>query len=592
MPLLPLMLALIACDGAPVEPADDTDAAETDEADDTDPPAGETDETPIDVLDERGGLALADEGWGDGVTELVYLDQGWDPIETLWYYHADQGSTLLPRRVLVPLEQADSDAAFLAPAHVARLRFLPQRVSPQNPDGLPVGFARHDDAVGLTCAACHTAQLEVGDVGLRIDGAPAAASLDGLLEALAAAAQATLDDPAKLTRYLDAATAGPPSPPDEADQAQAELEATLAWLRDYNAANHSDTAEGYARIDAVGRIVNQVIRMTSGAENSVEPNAPNSVPFLWDTPRHDYVQWAGFGSNASIGSLARNAGEVIGVFAQVEVSGATTELERLRPYPSTIAAHNLVDMEGQLWNLQSPVWPEDLLPPIDAAKAARGALIYDDLCASCHAPIDRDDEARRVTAQLYGLDHTGTDPTAAQNFYGAVAPTGVLEGTLDLSGATFGATAHAASLLGTLVVRSLSGTPTAVAAAEAHAARYDLTETEKQGDHSPDTEADPRGSWLAYKARPLNGIWATGPFLHNGSVPSLYDLLLPPDERPVTFHVGRRTFDPVHVGPTQEGDAPFTLDTRLPGNSNAGHLWGTDLTDAERWDLVEYLKSL
>jgi hypothetical protein len=53
---------------------------------------------------------------------------------------------------------------------------------------------------------------------------------------------------------------------------------------------------------------------------------------------------------------------------------------------------------------------------------------------------------------------------------------------------------------------------------------------------------------LGYKFRPLTGIWATAPYLHNGSVPTLYDLLLPPSDRPTSFYVGTREFDPVKVG--------------------------------------------
>ena len=52
----------------------------------------------------------------------------------------------------------------------------------------------------------------------------------------------------------------------------------------------------------------------------------------------------------------------------------------------------------------------------------------------------------------------------------------------------------------------------------------------------------------SYKARPLDGIWATAPFLHNGSVPSLWELLQPPERRVKTFYVGSRELDPVHVG--------------------------------------------
>ena len=50
-----------------------------------------------------------------------------------------------------------------------------------------------------------------------------------------------------------------------------------------------------------------------------------------------------------------------------------------------------------------------------------------------------------------------------------------------------------------------------------------------------------------YLARPLNGIWWTGPYLHNGSVPTLYDLLHP-DQRPAKFKTGGREFDPVKIG--------------------------------------------
>ena len=124
-------------------------------------------------------------------------------------------------------------------------------------------------------------------------------------------------------------------------------------------------------------------------------------------------------------------------------------------------------------------------------------------------------------------------------------------------------------------------------------------------------------SLLAYKARPLNGIWATAPYLHNGSVPTLYDLLLPSDMRPLTvradatlppgpyrpssFQVGTREYDPVKVGyRTEASDTnTFTFATRdaagreILGNSNTGHDYGTSsLSEAERMALVEYLKSL
>ena len=121
--------------------------------------------------------------------------------------------------------------------------------------------------------------------------------------------------------------------------------------------------------------------------------------------------------------------------------------------------------------------------------------------------------------------------------------------------------------------------------------RAPLQDSEK----SPDTKGK-----KVYPAKTLAGIWATAPYLHNGSVPTLYDLLLPAAQRPTRFTVGQREYDPVRVGYQQDPAkyklppyfTPAVIDTTLPGNSNAGHEWKLDtLTDAQRWALIEYLKS-
>jgi hypothetical protein len=116
---------------------------------------------------------------------------------------------------------------------------------------------------------------------------------------------------------------------------------------------------------------------------------------------------------------------------------------------------------------------------------------------------------------------------------------------------------------------------------------------------------------LSYKARPLDGVWATAPYLHNGSVPNLYQLLLPAKDRVKTFYVGSREFDPKHVGfSTEAFDGGYEFRTTdadgvpLVGNSNRGHEGQDhtqtvgadgvlrDFTEDERWELVEYMKTL
>ncbi len=96
-----------------------------------------------------------------------------------------------------------------------------------------------------------------------------------------------------------------------------------------------------------------------------------------------------------------------------------------------------------------------------------------------------------------------------------------------------------------------------------------------------------------YVARPLTGIWATPPYLHNGSVPSLDDLLRPAAARPREFPLGHREYDPVKVGYRQEVfNARGVFKVDLPGNSNAGHEFGASFSADERLALLEYLKNL
>ncbi|MEH2505463.1 hypothetical protein V1290_004274 [Bradyrhizobium sp. AZCC 1578] len=112
---------------------------------------------------------------------------------------------------------------------------------------------------------------------------------------------------------------------------------------------------------------------------------------------------------------------------------------------------------------------------------------------------------------------------------------------------------------------------------------------------------------LAYKVRPLNGVWATPPYLHNGSVPTIDDLLGDPEKRPTKFYLGSREYDPVKLGykadPITNG---FEFDTSIRGNSNRGHEFrkdfskekeikgviGPELSADDRKALIEYLKTL
>ena len=102
-----------------------------------------------------------------------------------------------------------------------------------------------------------------------------------------------------------------------------------------------------------------------------------------------------------------------------------------------------------------------------------------------------------------------------------------------------------------------------------------------------------------YANSPLDGIWLRAPYLHNGSVPNLRELLEPASKRTRKFYRGNDVYDPQNVGfvsniPEQDGRIFYLFDTDKPGNGNGGHegkQYGTDLLPAEKQALLEYLKT-
>jgi mono/diheme cytochrome c family protein len=117
----------------------------------------------------------------------------------------------------------------------------------------------------------------------------------------------------------------------------------------------------------------------------------------------------------------------------------------------------------------------------------------------------------------------------------------------------------------------------------------------------------PARATAGYQAPPLDGVWATAPYLHNGSVPTVYDLLSSKSRPKVftrSYRTGSEEYDPVKLGwrvqvlehgadPKVSGyERRKVYDTALPGRGNGGHTFGDDLSEAERLALIEYLKTL
>lgn len=535
------------------------------------------------------------------IDKIQYLKQNWNDKDREWFYHIDQGSRLLPYRVYKNLEQAKNKNLFSDPLNMLKYGFLPSKF---NQDELPIGFTNAEESLGLTCAACHTQLIQYKDSYIHIDGGQAMMDLSFFLSELAEAMQATLDNKEKYQRYEQRILGKNPN-----DKKKNSLKQELIFeaekRKKLNLQNHADVAYGFSRLDAFGNILNKGLLLTEVDNNFNQPNAPTSNPYIWDTPQHDYVEWNGSQSNSNVGALARNIGEVIGVFGEVDTEPTTWLGVYDAGYSSSIKAKNLRDIEKKIATLQSPLWP-DSFPKIDAIKAEAGRKLFESHCLSCHDDIDRTDPKRYIKVKMSTLDVIKTDSLMAENAIKLEGKSGKFAGKPRFykNGPLLSEIEPALNIVNNLMIGVLLNNPL-----QSFLAKQDSKKLgHPEGFHPPkyvNGKIIEKGkevseyALLAYKARPLNGIWSAAPYLHNGSIPNLYELLLPAEERSKSFYIGSWEFDPVKVGYVSEKrKGAFYFDTTLNGNSNSGHEYGTaydnlpELSEEDRWALLEYLKTL
>lgn len=555
--------------------------------------------------------------------QAIKLDQNWTDEQRNRFHHTPQGTRLLPISWFMALEQPCLSpfgcGKFSDPAYMSRFGFIPSEAGADvNPYGLPVGFAVSKDptdpggepVVGLTCAACHTGELYYGDYAVQIEGAPAMIEVAAFQKALALALGFDTKLPFRIGRYarfekevlakstgLDAATLKQ-RVYDLVALGETTVEAT-------NERHIYDNPAGFIRTDALARIGNQVFAADmDNADNYAPANAPVRFPQIWHASWFSWVQY-----NSSIADpLARNIGEALGVRAVAKLSGAdaakfenSVDIRGLRWMEDTLAGPK--PFEG----LAAPTWPAQF-PPLDMQKAAAGAALYQTHCQGCHLPpvpeLKQEYEKAKAdgayetqnwwkasNGNLYlkvkdiPLSVVGTDPRQATDFQNRKA-----------NAATLGQGTISASV-------GLDYVTTKIA--ERFFTTENIPENEREGWSGGRSAKDAKiRAELIYKARPLNGIWAAAPYLHNGSVLTL-DALLSPDDsaRPATFWMGSKQFDPIKVGYSgTKIDGATLFDTSRPGNLNTGHRFkdgprgngviGPALSAEQRAQIIEYLKSL
>jgi mono/diheme cytochrome c family protein len=529
----------------------------------------------------------------------------------------------------------------------------------------------NEEMLDISCAACHTGQINVTRNGrttaLRIDGGSALhaftnSKIGHFVPTLAASLLGTLINPMKFSRFASAVL-GPEHSGGRRALAGQMLDVAgqfgkMAWNEWYYGL--VPTEEGYGRTDALGRIANTVFGDHIRASNYAVGNAPVNYPPVWNIWKFNWVQY-----NASVSQpMARNIGETMGTgakYALLDRYGNPLPLDQR--YRSTALLDHLHTIELTLRKLTPPVWNEDVLGAVDRSRAERGKELFNQHCVACHGPHVAPAAVKARNSPLKGpndpewlvktlcWDDIGTDPNTALNFYDSevdLTRTGLtaaelraiareelqkgkerdrayLQGEIARLKAAPATTAQAAPLekqlagLDAAMEQQLSEiNPSRLSVGQGLSYLGILLRKKAYLDArlSPAEQAEMEGFGIldipqvvaAYKPRPLAGVWATAPFLHNGSVPTIYDLLSPVSERPKTFRVGSREYDTVKLGLKQPDTGFWLFDTSLDGNHNTGHefnvgykewkegdppshgLIGPLLSPDERLAIIEHLK--
>ncbi|MBV8381337.1 MAG: hypothetical protein JOZ63_01945 [Planctomycetaceae bacterium] len=597
------------------------------------------------VLLPQDGFRPEDPGWH------------WDRAGRDWFHHTSQGTTIMPYDWLVALEQPEvrvlrTPGLFLDPVFMSRFGFLPGAKDPHlNPGGkLPIGWAiarnfadptadpnqpdaynaRPYNAVGLTCAACHTGRVTYQQPGgeeveVLIEGGSAVINLRALQDALGRAVLYTLYVPGRFESF-----AGRVLGVKHAREARRRLRAQLtSWFDEAVAAQRRDDQRyvnqlesGFARTDALSLIGNRVFGPIAPG-NVVAAVAPVNFPPIWGTSWFDWVQY-----NASIRMvMARNIGEALGVGARTNVQAGDPRLLQ-----SSVNVRDLHLLEDQLGGPQpyrgllAPRWEDAVksagFPELKPDLVQEGRALYETYCLKCHGPsVDelKQDLSSKETEPKYwtklegpppfdkrflklplsDLARIGTDPAQAADFASRFAvvpdpfPSDTRQALGELNPRQVGGGGPSQPLPATAGAGPTPGSPPATITVSAARGLRIITEViRERAFQAAKLTPEERADWdrfrdhraglpdqaiiranLKYKARPLDGVWATPPYLHNGSVPSLDALLSPVAARPGQFPIGTTEYDPDLVGYKLHGGDPngFLLDTTRSGNYNTGH---------------------
>jgi hypothetical protein len=481
----------------------------------------------------------------------------WTAEDLDFFLHGSMSTEVVPERVLRTFIKIYPD---LFPASdLAYLGLIPDPAF-----GWPIGFSRKSEvkhlgglsAVGINCASCHVAQIHSsgGKEPMRILGATSHFNVEAFFGSVLVSTFKT-SEPASMKLFLNAYFSNPAL--DAAWEAQ-QAKITEAMAADPFGSKDGPPGELHEIAPADLELAPDAANLPQLAHSFVRlfhnMRAALHVP---DQPPEKAPPASGPGRNDAFGLLSASL------------------LNRPQPY-APIKFGLVWDIDKRTWvhwdgNTKSPIarnllaslglgaplhgkrgdldfatvkrqtdLSESIRPPkypfaIDKAAAKRGQAHFESKCAPCHGGAESD-------KRLYSIADVGTDPRRAEVFTDK----------------------------------------------QAEGFNQFLAQLEAVGYEAP-KEFGVRSTGK-YWAATLNGVWARSPYLHNGSVRTMQELLTAPAQRAKNFRRGSQEFDPTQMGYTDAG--VYVFDTEGEGNSNSGHDYGTKLSADEKRALIEYLKTL
>lgn len=534
---------------------------------------------------------------------VAQANQGWSAEEIDFYHHATEGTNLAPLSFVLNLPDPTGEFEHFTDRLVPEYGFVPGKQSTLNPHGLPAGFAidnrpsKFGDRpyLGITCSACHTRQLTYTKLDetktgnkrrwiIPIHGGPSMIDMPRFKRDLFDAFFEILKDDKLMRQFANGVLSRKPTKDDiralreEIRQFTGPITATRRIISDlkvkqadFGPGNLNALAQGYYNKEGLTSWL--AGNATSPHTIRVPFEGTDNLPPMWFATRDNWAQW----------------------FVEIHHAGprnwiqsvATSQvrppkmIKKLGPKVLLASIHfeNIDRIQMSLERLRTPKWPTKILGELDLKLIDQGKLIYKDNCASCHTRQNEAPNELGIVFRNRVAFDVGTDPVAHNQFSKDAEER--VKGLQQVSAAILGMREaelekrFGAKIAANYMRHYSRGRPN----------RFGIAKGE---DYEASIEHPKSGA--AYWASPMEGIFSSSPYFHNGSVPTLADVLEAPSKRPVTFRTGTTEFDPKHVGFKNEGS--FVYDTRELGKSNKGHVVGTALQPSEKQALLEYLKSL